>query len=192
MIAQRLKARNCKQCKQRFTQDRIGQSLCSTECAIASVKSAQARKAKKAAQAERKADKIKREKLKTRSDYIKEAQIAVNKYVRLRDAGRGCISCGAPLVLGGVGGGFDAGHLRSRGAAPHLRFNLDNIHGQCKRCNIYGSGMVVEYRAGLIGRIGLARVEALEADNSEPKWSIQELISIRNEHRAKCKELEKA
>jgi len=189
VIQSRLKERSCAHCKARFMQVRHGQQVCSTECTIARAEAKQAKKIAKAKQAGRKADKIKREKLKTRSDYIKEAQVAVNKYVRLRDAGRGCISCGSLLVLGGTGGGFDAGHWRSRGASPHLRFEEDNIHGQCKRCNLYGSGMAIEYRAGLIKRIGLARVEALEADQEPRKHSIQDLIEIRDKYRAKAKDM---
>ncbi len=38
---------------------------------------------------------------------------------------------GTPLISEKLGGGFDAGHYRSRGAAPHLRFYTLNIHGQC-------------------------------------------------------------
>ena len=59
--------------------------------------------------------------------------MAVNKYIRLRDVGKECISCGTPLVAEQLGGGFDVGHYRSRGAAPHLRFYTLNIHGQCKK-----------------------------------------------------------
>ena len=34
--------------------------------------------------------------LRTTSEYIKEAQKWVNKFVRLRDKDKGCISCQAP------------------------------------------------------------------------------------------------
>jgi hypothetical protein len=47
----------------------------------------------------------------------------------------------------------------------------------------------VDYRIGLIARIGLAEVEALESDNRTHKWTHGELIEIRATYRAKCKEL---
>jgi hypothetical protein len=69
------------------------------------------------------------------SDHVKELQVIVNKYVRLRDKDKGCISCGTPLL-----GKYDAGHYYSAGGNPELRFNTDNIHGQCVYCNQHRHG----------------------------------------------------
>jgi hypothetical protein len=149
-----------------------------------------AKKQAKEAREERAKDKAKRETLKTRSDWIKEAQIAFNRFIRVRDTGGSCISCGTPLTAGGIGGGFDAGHYRSIGSAPHLRFHEWNCHGQCKQCNRYGSGRAVDYRIGLVGRIGTGALEALEADQTPRKWSIDELKAIRDTYRAMAKDLE--
>ncbi len=44
----------------------------------------------------------------------------------------------------------------------------------------------------MIGRLGLAEVERLEADNTPKKWTIEELKSIRDEYRNKLKELRKS
>ena len=52
------------------------------------------------------------------------------------------------------------------------------------------AGRAVDYRIGLINRIGLAAVEALEADNRVRKWTRGELIEIRARYAAKRKELE--
>jgi Bacteriophage Lambda NinG protein len=128
--------------------------------------------------------------LKRIPDLIKEAQIAFNAYVRLRDKAQPCICCGKPLVESSVGGGFDAGHYRSTGSASHLRFNEDNCHAQRKVCNRYGAGRAVDYRIGLINRIGLERVEALENNNTPHKWDRDELIEIKELYRKKLKELE--
>lgn len=140
---------------------------------------------------QREQDRKKRESLKTRSDYIKEAQIAVNAYIRERDKEKGCISCGTSLQIESVGGGFDAGHYRSRGSAPSLRFDERNIHGQCKRCNRYLSGNYGAYRIGLERRYGCAFVLALDSDNEVRKWTIEELKAIRDEYRNKLKELKR-
>lgn len=139
--------------------------------------------------AERKKDRERKEKLKTRSDYMKEAQIAFNAYIRERDKHKPCICCGKVLPLDAVGGGFDCGHYRSVGSAPHLRFDERNAHGQLKQCNRYGSGRAVDYRIGLIKRIGVAVVMAIEADNEPKHYTIEDLKGIRDHFRAKLKEL---
>lgn len=128
--------------------------------------------------AERADLRARKESLKTAGDYIKEAQVAVNKYIRMRDYGKPCISCGA-LPVQKAGGTIDAGHYRSRGAASHLRFNILNIHGQCVSCNRYKSGNAVDYRINLIDKIGLELVEALEQDNQPRKFTIDYLKRVK-------------
>lgn len=149
------------------------------------IQKVQAARAKK----ERKADRERKEAIKTRSDWIKEAQIAFNAYVRARDAYRLCICCDTPLTRDAVGGGYDCGHYRSVGSAPHLRFDERNAHGQTKKCNRYGAGRAVDYRRGLIYRLGLDVVEALEADQTPRKWSIEELKAIKATYKQKLKAL---
>ena len=155
---------------------------------------AAAKSAQRRAKNERVAIAEKRLKLKTRSDYINEAQNAVNAYVRFRDKDMPCISCGNPLSSDGIGGGFDAGHYRSRGSAPHLRFAEDvgNINGQCKRCNRYLGGNYSNYRIGLIERIGIDNVERLEAYNEPRKFTVEELKEITQYYKNKLKELKNA
>lgn len=178
-----MKQKTCKACKEKFTPQRSMQSVCSPGCGLSLAKA-------KREKQERKEVKARKEKLKTRSDWIKDAQTAFNRYVRLRDNGRFCIDgCGAFLGLGGVGGGFDCGHYRSTGSAPNLRFDERNAHGQSKHCNRYLAGRAVDYRLGLINRIGLPAVEALEADNTPRKFSIDELKAIIALYRQKAKEL---
>lgn len=172
-------------------QPTCGKFDCNYEFATrAAQKSAEKRKA-----ADRKETKAKLEKLKTRSDYMKEAQIAFNAYIRARDHDKSCICCGLPLERDAnastVGGGFDCGHYRSVGSAPNLRFDERNAHGQRKQCNRWGAGRAVDYRLGLIKRIGIEAVEALEADNEPKKYTIDQLKAIRDEYRAKLKALRK-
>lgn len=117
----------------------------------------------------------------TYRDMLKEAQKAFNAVIRARDQNAPCISCGRPLYNSGIGGGFDAGHYRSIGSSPGTRFNYWGVRGQCKRCNRYLSGNVVEYRKNLIKIIGLDKVEAIENDNRPKRWNIeylQRLIKI--------------
>lgn len=159
------------------------QDVCSPRCAVRKVKAAKAQDKVKL--------KARKEAIKTIPQLIKEAQIEFNGYVRARDKDQLCICCGKELGQGGVGGGFDAGHFRSVGSAAHLRFNENNCHGQRKYCNRYGAGRAVDYRIGLIRRIGIESVEALETDNHVHKWTREELIQIKEIYRAKRKDLEK-
>ena len=178
----------CKVCKTDFVKTRPLQRVCGFECAMheGSIKSAIVR-----VKAERKDTKERKAKLLTRSDWIKRAQVAFNTYIRTRDAKQPCISCGKLLQVEAVGGGFDCGHYRSVGSAPHLRYHPNNAHGQCKRCNLWKSGNAVDYRLGLIQRIGLVSVDILEADQWPRKYTIEGLQEIVSQYRVLTKVLKK-
>jgi len=115
-----------------------------------------------------------------------KAQEAFNKYIRLRDKGQGCISCGTTKDVQ-----YAAGHYRSRGGAPqNLAFHEWNVNLQCNRkCNMALSGNIGEYRIRLIQKIGLENVEWLENQNTPVKLTIEELREIRDTYKAKYKEL---
>lgn len=135
--------------------------------------------------------KKRKEAIKTLPELHKEAQAAFNAFIRARDAYKPCICCGLPLSAGDVGGKYDCGHYRSVGSAPHLRYSEDNAHGQRKQCNRWGAGRAVDYRLGLIERIGLERVEALESDNQQKKFKADDLRAIKNLYREKLKNLQR-
>ena len=187
--------KKCRVCRKPFEPRPPRALVCSEDCAGAfavSKRLKEERRAEKAAQAlERKDTKARKERLKTRRAWEREAQASFNAFIRARDAGQPCICCGLPLSAGDVGGHYDCGHYRSVGSAPHLRFNEDNAHAQRKQCNRWGAGRAVDYRLGLIERIGLARVEALEADQAPRKYTADELRAIRDLYRAKLRELVK-
>ena len=114
-----------------------------------------------------------------------EAQAAVNRYVRLRDAALPCISCQRHHA-----GKWNAGHYRSTAAAPELRFDLDNLHKQCEPCNTHLSGNLIRYRVGLLDRIGADRLAAIEGPHEPRKWTRDELIAMRQRFAAMAKELD--
>jgi hypothetical protein len=153
---------------------------------------AKKKSAAKALAAERKSMKERAIKLKTRREWISEAQVVVNKVARLRDqlAGYGCISCGARPQQK-YGGTMDCGHYRSVGSAPHLRYFLPNLAAQCTRCNRDRGGMHSDYRVGLIERIGIARVEEIESMNWTAKWDIDYLKRLKKVMQKKARRLEK-
>ena len=188
-----MKQKTCQWCREPFAPVRALQKVCSPLCASRLVESKADKKRAKEKAAEARRDREKRIALKTIPELKKEAQIAFNAYIRARDrlAGHPCICCGRPLDWGRLGGAVDAGHYRSTGSADHLRFREDNCHAQRSDCNRFGAGRAVDYRIGLLSRIGRERVEALEADNATHKWTREELIAIRDEYRAKTRALAK-
>lgn len=181
----------CKACRCDYTKTRSFQQACSVECAMKVAKAKREQAERKQAQAQSRLDRQRREEMKTLPALKKEAQREFNRYVRYRDVGRPCISCGNPLASQQVGGSTDAGHYRSVGSAPHLRFNEDNCHAQCKHCNQFLAGNPVQYRAGLIQRIGLERLASLESNSECLHLSRADVRSIRDTYRAKANALAK-
>ena len=187
----RLKACDNPSCAETFVPQRLGQKVCSPACAIAVAPNNHDRARKAIAQRERKEIKERKARLKSRGDYLREAQQAFNEFIRWRDrvAGHPCISSGRPLDW--AGNAVDAGHYRSVGSAPHMRFDERNCHAQSKQDNRYLSGNAVDYRIGLIARIGLDAVKALERDQEPRRYTIDDLKDIAAHYRAKVRELKR-
>lgn len=176
-----LKPKKCKAtgCGETFTPRASTQIACTWQCAVA------INEAKKAKE-RRKETKEKLEKLKTRSDWLREAQIAFNRYIRARDYGKPCISCGRHHQ-----GKWNAGHYRSVGAAPELRFTELNVHLQCEPCNSHLSGNIVEYRKRLVEKIGIEKVEWLEGNHEPLRLSIDDIRTIKIKYGVMARQLEK-
>lgn len=186
------KKRKCRMCPNVFIPFRSTTAVCSPACAEAWSAKQRAAKEARAKRDERKSLAERKAKLKTRQDWINEARDAVNRVARLRDilAGHGCISCGAKPHQR-YGGSVDAGHYRSVGSASHLRFYLPNIHLQCKKCNRDLGSNTVEYRKGLIERIGIERVEEIESMQWTAKWSIEYLQRLKKVMNKKARRLQR-
>jgi len=130
--------------------------------------------------------KERKEALKTNSDYVRELQVVFNKFIRLRDKEKGCISCDKPLNTK-----FDAGHFYSTGSYPELRFNEDNVFGQCVFCNQHKHGNLIEYGLNLPKRIGLDKIlELRKLINVPKKYTIDELKGLKVLYKLKIKQLE--
>ncbi len=185
----RVKPRRCKYCRAEFQPQRPGAKACSPECAQAIAEKVRGKIERQAKREVKKQTRAQLDAIKTLPMLKKEAQTAFNAFIRARDADKPCICCGLPLSAGDIGGKFDAGHYRSVGSAPHLRFDERNVHGQRKVCNRHGAGRAVDYRLGLIARIGMEAVEALEASNDIKRWTKDELRQIKAHYTAKAKQL---
>ena len=168
--------RHCKVCRKEFAPHLPMQSVCSPACALSLAQSKRA-KAEKAEQVkQRKADRERKERLKSRSELAREAQREVNRYVRARDFKEGCISCDKPATWQGQ---WHASHFRSVGAAPQLRFNLWNIHKACSVCNNHLSGNIRNYESRLKTKIGDEKHAFLLEENSCKKYNRDYLVRLK-------------
>lgn len=129
-----------------------------------------------------------KDRLKTLSDYEREAKKSFQKWVRLRDKDLPCISCGNSRTTDWAGG-----HYFSAGMYSGLMFDERNCHKQCNTyCNKNLSGNLLEYRKGLIARFGLEFVDKLESESDSKrnyKFTKQELIAKKLQYDIKIKEL---
>ena len=101
---------------------------------------------------------------------LEKTQKVVNAYIRKRDEGLPCISCGSY-------NGNQAGHYFTVKGYSALRFNEWNIHLQCAGCNMFKHGNQAMYRIGLVERIGEKAVKELEfeaVNNRVKKWQRNE------------------
>ncbi|MGR3892809.1 recombination protein NinG [Pseudomonas sp. 1176_21] len=183
-----VKQKTCKACGGKFRPSfNSTQVVCSPKCALAHAPANQQKARKAIDQRERREVKVRKEKLKSRGDYMREAQQAFNAWVRLRDADQPCISCGRHHQ-----GKYDAGHYRTTAACPELRFDPLNVHKQCSPCNTQLSGNIVEYRLELIRRIGQERVDWIEGPHEAKRYTIEDLKAIKALYRQKLKDLRRA
>ncbi|WP_339545139.1 recombination protein NinG [Pseudomonas sp. RA_35y_Pfl2_P32] len=190
------KPKTCKNpaCRASFVPQRLGQAVCNYTCGLA-IKDVNQEKARKSlAQVERREIKVRKEKLKSRADHMRETQVVFNEFIRLRDAAHPCISCDSVSTDEGLitGSRWDAGHYRSVGSCPELRFEPLNVHRQCVRCNRNLSGNAVEYRIRLVQRIGAEKLDWLEGPHQAQRYTVEELKAIKAKYRAMTRELKRA
>ena len=93
---------------------------------------------------------------------LKELETIVNKYIRLRDYGKPCISCSEYKEL-------EAGHFYPVHGYKGLRYDEDNIHGECARCNRFDESHLIGYTQNLPDRIGETDFKALQKRAEEYK-----------------------
>jgi hypothetical protein len=103
-------------------------------------------------------------------------------YIRMRDKGKPCISCGQQVEL-------EAGHFYSRTNLA-LRWDEDNVHGQCIQCNRAKSGNRVMFGKGIELRCGEGVVDRLDKDSSKRvKYKSYELMEKIQIYQEKIKNL---
>ena len=118
-----------------------------------------------------------------------------SKFIRLRDADwRGyvkCISCSTTRLWND---GIDAGHFYSVGSDLALKYNEINCNGQCRSCNSFKSGNLLEYRRGMIAKYGEKVLKDLEVSHyiktTHKKLNQMEINALYNFYKKKIKNLE--
>jgi len=127
-----------------------------------------------------------KEELMTVQDYMKIAQQTFNKYIRIRDKGNTCISCGKKPKK------ENAGHFYSAGTHTAVRFDERNVHLQCEHCNSFLSGNLLNYRENLLAKLGFEEFERLSVDAMKTrKYTREELKQLIEEYKDKIKLISK-
>ncbi len=174
--------KKCKNCKKSFEQTYSTlQVCCSTKCAIEFSKAKKKEQAKSLNDAKIDIVSLPKE--------LKKTQIIFNKWVRLRDRYKPCISENIPYQKD-----FDAGHYYSVKQFSGLRFNEDNVHGQSINGNRFKEGNFEMYTTNIVNRIGKERLDKLNElavfyKSNPKKWTIPELKTIQRKYKLKIKEL---
>jgi hypothetical protein len=130
--------------------------------------------------------KVMKSNLETVQSLTKKAQAVFNTFIRLRDIGMPCISCGKLLA-----GKYDAGHYFSSGGHKAVAFDEDNVHGQCVHCNQHLHGNLLNYQIGIVSRIGERLFMVQEKAHDTRKFTKEELYEIIEIYKQKCKDISK-
>ncbi|MDT3718460.1 recombination protein NinG [Pseudomonas oryzihabitans] len=181
------KPKACSVCKVEFVPVRSLQKVCGLKCGLAHAENQKRKQRKAIEQVERREIRVRKQRLKSRADYLRETQAIFNQWIRLRDAAEPCISCGRHHD-----GQYHAGHYRTVASAPELRFEPLNVWKQCAPCNNHKSGDIVNYRATLVQKLGAAQVEWLEGPHEAKHYTIEDLQAIKAQYRAKIRDLRKS
>lgn len=203
--AYRPRMKACRVCATPFMATMPMQHACGIDCALALARAKREKAEAKAAKADRAARRAEKKaglaKLKTRREWLADADRAFCAWVRERDQDLPCVCCGS---YGSdedwlTGGKWDGGHFLSRGSHPELRYEPDNCHKQLKSCNggsskyaRKGRTVAEGYRERLIAKIGLERVEWLEGPHQPRHYTIKDLQALTAHYRAEKRKLEKA
>jgi len=134
---------------------------------------------------------IQKYKSKSVSSLIKIATRHFNKFIRLRDSDDDsfvCISCNQHKRLTQL----HAGHFYPAHNNNSVRFDEDNVHSQCIKCNTYLHGNLANYKDNLFKKIGKERFQKLQQKVGHEKrygnrWDRIALIQIIETYKEKNK-----
>jgi len=110
------------------------------------------------------------------------------KYIRLRDKDEPCIDCGRYDIGSAT---WQAGHFKTQGAYPELKYHEFNISKQCSQCNQWGKNGTDRYRKNLIKKIGLSNVEWLEGPQQPQNLTLEDIKDVNWWYKEQIKHLER-
>ena len=187
-MLKKVKMKKCRECGNEFSPTMTTQTACSPICAIAQGKKKVSKDKAVKQRQERQESRERVESVQPLSYYHKKAQAAFNAFIRARDAGLPCISCGKP---DNGQRQRHASHFRSIGACRELRYDESNVHASCSVCNNHMSGNIAGYTPALVEKIGEAEVDRLNGLHPVKKWTRDELEELASHYRQKTRDLQK-
>ena len=115
--------------------------------------------------------------METLPSLLKKATTYCHRYIRQRDEGKPCISCG------NFYGQKDPGHFYKAELYSQLKFDENNINMQCRRCNGFEDGKFDGYTHGYLHRFGPFKLKKLQAKAEASKqlnfkWDREDLKAI--------------
>jgi hypothetical protein len=177
-----MKLKSCKVCKEKFEPIQFAQNVCNYKCAIIHAKNLKSKKEAIQWKAEKA---VLKDKLKTLGQYEADAKKSFQKWIRLRDTGKPCISCGK------ITNEMDGGHFKKAEIYSGVIFNEMNCNSQCRKCNRFQNGNELNYRLGLIERYGIEyanNIEELANQTRQYKFTKEELIAKKIQYEIKFKQ----
>jgi hypothetical protein len=179
------KVKQCAICGDKFHPYKSTQRVCSMQCAI---QHANQKSKEDAIKQARKEKKQWHEDAMTPSEWKQKLQRTFNKFIRIRDLNKGCVSCERSLV----GIKYDAGHFYAS-TYEGIRFNEWNVHGQCVHCNRHKGSNAHEYRHRITNRITPEQLQWLDDHrHDELKLTVPEIKQLIDTYKQKIKELKNA
>ena len=98
-----------------------------------------------------------------RSKVVKDLDNIFSQYIRLRDDGKGCCTCGVKKDWKEM----QACHYITRGKLP-TRWDETNVHSGCYRCNVLLKGNYTEYAIFMVQKYGADKLLELKQKSIMP------------------------
>ena len=116
----------------------------------------------------------------------KKCLTAIQKLARISAADEygmvQCVSCDKRLHWKEA----DGGHYIAKGSSSYWALEIENVHPQCKKCNLSEGGNFENYYPYMVEMYGEAGIEELRQLSKTTKhYSITDLLEIEREYKEK-------
>ena len=121
----------------------------------------------------------------SRSKLVKQLDSVFSLYIRQRDNGNGCITCGDKKPVKEM----QNCHFFTRGRLP-TRWDETNCHSGCYRCNVLLKGNYIVYTIKMIDKYDREYVDQLELKSrSNVKITTMQIREMIDEYKSKLKDM---